>query len=66
MGKNYITRYRCPDCQLPCYDEDDAMNHCPREADEVYECEICGYETSDNTDAASSCEYHNCEYHNLA
>ena len=61
MGQNYITKYKCWDymCDAVLDTYDEAATHCIQEyPEEVYFCELCGYETTDNTDAESDCKYH--------
>lgn len=61
MGKNYLTKYECWDfmCKALLDTEHEAQTHCPAlEIDAVYICELCGYQTYDNTEAEESCEHH--------
>jgi hypothetical protein len=59
MGLQYITKYLCHYCFITCEDYNDAENHCKEdEIPEIYVCEICGFETNDNTEAEMDCEYH--------
>lgn len=61
MGQNYLTKYQCWDdmCTAVLDTIEEAENHCYKsEVSEIYYCELCGYETTDNTDAESDCKYH--------
>jgi hypothetical protein len=61
MGQNYLTKYRCPDthCEEALDSWEDAYNHCVSwDIDELYICESCGYETTDNTDVETECKLH--------
>lgn len=61
MGQNYLTKYRCWDymCDAVLDTEYEADTHCMRsEVEEIYICEVCGFETVDNTDAETECKLH--------
>lgn len=64
MAKDYITKYRCWNynyqmCTAILDTEQEAEEHCTRDyPEEIYYCELCGYETTDNTEAAEDCKYH--------
>ena len=61
MGQNYLTKYRCRDYMYDIIldNEEEAEIHCTGSyPEEIYICEVCGYETYDNTDAVTECELH--------
>jgi hypothetical protein len=61
MGQSYITKYLCWNdmCNAILENEYEADSHCRKdEPMEVYFCEVCDFQTFDNTEAAMDCEHH--------
>lgn len=61
MGQNYLTKYWCWNdlCNAVLDDAYEADVHCRRDDPvEFYVCEICGFETTHNTEAEMDCKHH--------